>query len=783
VASRQAARVRRPTDVVESTRWLFAMLAVASLAITLPALVVSGDRRMLPAALASAVALVSSWSAGYLRRDAPLGMDLVDAFAILVFALACPFPSAALGFTFAALWFRSLYGSTRRALLRCVIYGSALGASLPLWSSVPGHVGGTGALALVVAFPTIFLTVIVGRNLAGSLRAREQSAQRDAVHLSVGSQLLGITDTTEILSIAWVALGGICAATPGLRVLKVTREGAVLRVGSAVGGFMGVPATLPGAVITASVVTASGTDDLPGFVALAGHADLNTAVGTPCAWASVVLPPAHNQRGASWLLLGAPHSVPAEAVVSIGNLTNQVTLALRNSEAHEELTVQATLDGLTGLTNRTSFRAALVAALNDESGQDTTLLLVDIDDFKDINDQLGHRSGDELLQEVAARLQQVTRPGDLCGRLGGDEFVVLLRAAGAAAAADVAQRIVDTIAAPARLCGGIAQVGASVGIAVATIGTDLDQLIHRADVAMYAAKANGKARLQVFEPGLLRGESQQATFERELAAAARNDELIVHYQPIVSLLDRSCVSVEALVRWQHPDRGLLFPDSFIEIAERTGAIHDIGSYVLRRACADAVAWGKAHPGPRLGIQVNVSALQLDDDGFIDSVTRCLSDFGLPAEQLVLEITETVVIASPAAIDRLKALAALGVVIAIDDFGTGYSALTTLRTLPARIVKIDRSFVAGSTTDPQDRAVIEAVVQMAAQMGLKTVAEGVETPEHEAYLKGIGADAAQGYLYLRPTTVEKFAAWLRNHTASLPGSANGVVIPFKPRHTA
>ena len=302
---------------------------------------------------------------------------------------------------------------------------------------------------------------------------------------------------------------------------------------------------------------------------------------------------------------------------------------------------------------------------------------------------------------------------------------------------------------------------------------------------MYAAKANGKARIQVFEPGLLRSDASQVAFERQLAAATTNGELVVHYQPVLSLPEMRCTAVEALVRWQHPERGLLYPADFIQVAERIGAIRAIGAHVLRCACADTATWRDAHPSSPLAVHVNVSALQLDDDGFIDSVTQCLTDAALPPDQLVLEITETVVISSLAAIDRLNALAAHGVTLAIDDFGTGYSALTTLRTLPVRIVKIDRSFVAGSTVNPEDRAVTEAVVKMAAQMGLQTIAEGVERVDQQRFLEEIGADGVQGFLYLRPTTAKEFGAWLGTHLAGLPRAipSRDVVIPFTPRHTA
>ena len=773
-------RPRRAAEMVEATRRLFVVLTLVSLALALLAPLTASNGTMPLVALASAVVLGLSWSVGYLSRSAPLGMDVVDAVATLAFALACPQPAAAFGFIFPALWFRSLYGSTGRAVLRCGLYAGALSASLPLWQYVPWHTGSTEISPLIVAFPSMFLTVIVVRHLGGSLWAREQSARRDTVHALMGSQLLGVIDAAEIRQIFWTAIAGICEATPGLRVLKVVRDGAALRVDGATGGFEGVPATLP-----ITVLSMRRGDGEVGSETANSPRELDAAAGTPCAWACLPLPHVHNQQGGGWLLLGSPGRVPAEATVAVASLANQVTLALRNLEVHQAITVQAELDSLTGLANRASFNTALSAALEDESSPDTTVLFIDLDDFQDVNDVFGHGAGDDLLREVAARLRRVTGPGGLCARLGGDEFAVLLRGTGGAAAAAVAQQIVEAIAATAHIDAGVAHIGASVGVATATSKTDLEQLIHRADVAMYAAKANGKARIQVFEPGLLQGDSSQLTFERQLAAAANNGELVVHYQPVLSLPDERCTAVEALVRWRHPERGLLHPDSFIEAAERIGAIRDIGAHVLRRACADAATWRDAHPGSRLAIHVNVSPLQLDDDDFIDSVVRALNDFTLPPDQLVLEITESVMISSPVAIDRLNTLSAHGVTIAIDDFGTGYSALTTLRTLPAQIVKIDKSFVAGSTDNPEDRAVIEAVVKMATQMGMRTIAEGVERLKQQTFLETIGADSVQGYLYLRPTTAEKFGAWLGPHLAGLSRNqpTNDVVLPFTPRHTA
>jgi len=773
------ARVARPGDIQEATRWLFIVLTLVSLALALPATLAAADGARLLVVLASSVVLGLSWATGYLRRSAPLVLDVVDAVAMAAFALACPEPNVVFAIVFAALWFRSLYGSGARAVLRCALYAGALSAVPSLWPYVLGHTGGIGFSQLMGVFPTMFLTVIVARHLTVILAARARAARLDAVHVWVGSQLLGVLDAVEIRRIAWVANAQICAAIPGLRVLKLARDGAELRVEGATGGFAGLPATLPAAVLSEH------GDEKNGSFTIQRRAELDAAVGTACAWAGIPMPDVHEEHGRAWLILGCPRSVPAEAVVAVGSLANQVTLALRNSKVHQELTVQATLDNLTGLANRMSFNAALSTGLETVAAGETTVLFIDLDDFKNVNDVFGHTAGDDLLRECAARLREATRPQDLCARLGGDEFAVLLRDTTSEAAAKVAQRIVELLAAPVQVDGADAYVGASIGVATANGETNLEQLIHHADVAMYAAKANGKGRTQIFEAGLLSADTAQESFERQLAAAARNGELVVHYQPVLSLPDRRCTAVEALVRWQHPERGLLLPADFIEIAERTGAIRSIGAHVLRRACADAATWRGDHPSVPLAIHVNVSALQLGDEHFIDSVLGCLRDFNLPADQLVLEVTETVVISSPAAVNQLNALAARGIVIAIDDFGTGYSALTTLRSLPVQIVKIDKSFVAGSTMNAEDLAVTEAVVTMATKMGLQTIAEGVETLNQQRLLEKTGADAVQGYLYLRPTTAEKFGTWLSGHLAELMTiePATALVIPFEARPSA
>ncbi len=349
------------------------------------------------------------------------------------------------------------------------------------------------------------------------------------------------------------------------------------------------------------------------------------------------------------------------------------------------------------------------------------------------------------------------------------------------AAPGVAQRLVELVSSSVPLKGRLSTVGASAGLAFGAAGTSAEELVQHADIAMYAAKAKGKNRVQAFDPCLLQ-EDGRAVFEAEVAAAADAGELVVHYQPIVSVADDRCVAVEALVRWQHPCRGLLGPAEFIDTAERTGAIAAIGAHVLRRACADAVSW--TGPSGPLVVHVNVSAAQLTDPGFLDVVRGCLAERRMPPDRLVLEITEGMVLDSAPVRDALDRLAELGVRLAVDDFGTGYSALSILRTLPLHIVKLDKSFLSHGPSQSADEAVVAAIVQMAGRLGLGVVAEGVERPDQQRFLRCVGVDAAQGYLHLRPTTAEDLARWLARRTADRTGDDHpaGSVTPLGSRRT-
>ncbi|WP_298459875.1 bifunctional diguanylate cyclase/phosphodiesterase [uncultured Cellulomonas sp.] len=741
----------RPAGAVEGTRWLFLVFGLVSLAMTLPPTVVTATPVGAVVATASCLVLAASWWHGYRRARATVTGDLVDTVAFAAFVTVAPVPGQALGFVFAALWFRSLYGSARRAYARVLLHIVGLSVGLGAAAAVAGGSPGADAPAVLGSYPLMLLTVAVLRELAVSIRDRELAARRDAALVALSTDLLAESDQEAIYRRAWIAAAEICDATPGLRILAVTQDGAALRVRGSTGELPHLPARVPLDVV--------GPD-------AAGRAvRLDEYAGASCHWAVLPLP---ELGGTGWMLVGSHGShgshgsVGDHGVLAARALVNQVALAVRNGAAREALVVQASTDALTGLANRSAFERTLADVVT--SGAGASLLFLDLDDFKHVNDGQGHAAGDLLLQVVASRLVEATRPGDVRARLGGDEFAIVLPGTDPDEARRMAERLLAVLCRPVVLHGRPTFVAASVGVAHTRDAGSPEELLQHADIAMYAAKAHGKRAVHVYRPAATVTDGA-AVFARQLAAAAGRGELELHYQPVLDLSDGGCRAVEALVRWRHPARGLLGPAEFISQAERTGAIHGIGAWVVRQACADAAAWRAE--GLTLAVHVNVSPVQLADDALLGTVRGALGSSGLAPDDLVLEITESTILEAPDALARLHHLASLGVRVAVDDFGTGYAALTTLRTLPASIVKIDRSFVAGAGRCEADLAAIEAIVRMSRRLGLEVVGEGVETPEQHRVLVDAGAHAAQGFLYLRPVPAAELVAWWRTHHARAP----------------
>ncbi len=435
------------------------------------------------------------------------------------------------------------------------------------------------------------------------------------------------------------------------------------------------------------------------------------------------------------------------------------TIAVERKRFEERLSHQSLHDPLTGLPNRTLFHDRLAHALERcrRTRSEVGVLFLDLDRFKQVNDSLGHDAGDELLVTTAQCLLAAVRPGDTVARFGGDEFTVLcedLPAASAAeTAAEISERLLACISEPHSLRGTEVFLGASVGIAIARDSDALpDDLVRDADVAMYHAKQRGKGRWAVFDEAMRERALTRHATDSALHRAIERGELRLFYQPIVSVADQRCVGAEALVRWQHPERGLILPGEFIGLAEETGLIHDLGRWVLREATTQAARWHLGAP-EHFTISVNISAHQLERGDLDEVVGEALELSGARPERICLEITESVLMHdAEATVELIGRVRDLGVLFSIDDFGTGYSSLGYLKHFPVDAVKIDRSFVGALTSDSGDATIVSAVIGLAHALNLEVVAEGVETAEQLAALVTLGCDHAQGFLFSPPQPV-------------------------------
>ncbi|GAC1574070.1 MAG: hypothetical protein NVS3B7_05790 [Candidatus Elarobacter sp.] len=461
-------------------------------------------------------------------------------------------------------------------------------------------------------------------------------------------------------------------------------------------------------------------------------------------------------------LTGSEHTVVGAVGVSIDITELKRAQGVLVDAAHR--------DRLTGLPNRLALEGRLAELMGAaaRSSDRFTLLFVDLDRFKTINDTLGHAVGDDVLRSVAARLQAVMRPGELVARPGGDEFIILLQQVGDAAAIEaVAKRLIRCLAPAVDVGGRQLYVSASIGAAVfPEHGADAEALIAHADSAMYRAKAMGGNRYAVFESSMEAASFDRLALENELHDAVDANQFELYYQPIVSLTSREIVGCEALIRWNHPVRGLIDPQTFIGIAEETGAIVAIDRWVLREACATVARLRRVIPDFR--IAVNVSSRDLHETDLPDAVAAALADFGLAPTALAIEITETVAL-DDSVLPVLRRLFALGIHIALDDFGIGYSSLSYLKRLPITTLKVDRSFVQDVDTDPYDQAIVGSIVAIARALGFRVVAEGVETDAQLQRIATMGCDDAQGYHFGKAQTFSTLHGLIRQNARQKPAA--------------
>jgi diguanylate cyclase (GGDEF)-like protein len=422
----------------------------------------------------------------------------------------------------------------------------------------------------------------------------------------------------------------------------------------------------------------------------------------------------------------------------------------RRVRAEASLSHQALHDALTGLPNRVLFldRAELALTRSTRNGTTSALLFLDLDRFKVVNDSMGHRTGDQLLVDVAARLSGCARAGDTVARFGGDEFAILCEnLTDERAAMTMAARVVAALEPSFAIETESVVMTASIGVAISRPGCTADDLLRDADAAMYRAKDNGRDRFEMFDDAMRALAVERMTIEQELRLAITREEIVVYYQPAVQLTSGDTVGFEALVRWVHPTRGLLFPGEFLEVAEETGIIHALGDIVIEQVVKDLASPERAPGLVGRWVAVNVSVRQLTDGDLVASIASALARHDVLSSRLCIEITEHALARDPArASATLEGLGALGVQIAVDDFGTGYSSLTYLQRYPVDVLKIDQSFVDNVGTDPDDTAIVNAVITLGHSLGLVVLAEGVERSDQARALRAAGCDLAQGFLY-------------------------------------
>ena len=476
--------------------------------------------------------------------------------------------------------------------------------------------------------------------------------------------------------------------------------------------------------------------------------EMPVVVGGELRWWSLTAKPLVDERGApaGWRGVGS-----------------DITEARR---ARDELARLANVDALTGLANRYRFGRELSRLHEVDAGQAPTcaLLFLDLDNFKNINDSLGHAVGDQLLRCVGDRLRGMVREGTVLARLGGDEFALLLWSHTDPLAVDtLCRHILEMLSEPYQLEDVRVEVRASIGIALAPRdGSDPESLLKCADLALYAAKAGGRNTYRFFDSAMAENARARVRLQHELGVALANEQFAVHYQPQYHLGTRQVIGFEALVRWQHSERGLIGPGEFIPVAEETGQIVPLGTWVLRQACRDAVHW----PG-HLRVSVNLSAVQFRSSSVVDVVDMALADSGLPPERLELEVTESALIEDhEGAQATLMALRSRGIRVALDDFGTGYSSLAYLRRFPMDKLKIDGMFVRSLDSDQDAQAVVTAIIRLAKALRLDTTAEGVETQEQMVMLRALGCDDVQGYLVSRPIPAAQVAPYLARSAEAL-----------------
>jgi diguanylate cyclase (GGDEF)-like protein len=597
---------------------------------------------------------------------------------------------------------------------------------------------------------------------AGALVRSEESSRLQAHQQSAvarfGQQALEGADINELAREACRIVTGVLDIDYG-GVLKLLPSGDELLLVAAVG--------LPEELIEEARIPA-GDRSQSGYALTTGKATVVDDWSTETRFQQSALQSRQGMRSAATILIkgkkepygvlgagsGDLHGFTQEDVNFMQAIANVLANAIERRRTEERTQHEALHDSLTGLPNRNLFLDRLQHALAAASRRSSPIavLFLDLDQFKLVNDSLGHAAGDELLAAVAPRIEQALRPGDTVARFGGDEFAVLAEDVGdGRGATRIAERIAEALARPFIVRERDHFVSASIGISIGTGGEPPESLIRDADSALYRAKEHGRGGYEIFDEVMRSRVIEHMQTENDLRRALQREELVLHYQPVVRLQDGAIASMEALLRWDHPERGLIGPLAFIPVAEDSRLIVPIGRWVIEQACRQAAAWQKLNPDVApVSVSINLSARQLADPELIPHLEGSISASGIDPSTLWLELTESTLLDDAAYVDRtLGALERLGVCLVLDDFGVGFSSLGYLKRLPLSIVKLDRSFMEHVTDSPNDAAIVRAVSDMAETIGIGVVAEGVETEEQVRVARQLGCGYAQGFQFSEP----------------------------------
>lgn len=747
---RAAAFTELPTTLLDRVRWLFVLVGIV--AVTISVVEAPGPRvPRWPDVVIGVVALASLglWMIATYRRPDKLAVEVLPPIALVIAAVALRDPSAVIAPLLAVLLHRVLNDPRPRAIFHSGLYVAAYVVAALLVGGAPRLLT-LGSVNLIVG---VVSTALIGNALRDVLERDEELRRREVelnAELSRREELFRgvVEDSSDVIAI-------------------IGRGGALRFVSPSAKQVLGyAPEDILGRQVEA-LVHDEDVEQVASLLEAVEDGDRPDGVFT-CRL---------RHRDGGWrvteLSIG-PGERDGGSVVAICDVTERKRL-------EDEIRFRAFHDPLTGLANRALFTDRLGQALSRASHNRTCVgvAFIDLDDFKAVNDNLGHAAGDELLVRIAARMREQVRTTDTAARLGGDEFALLLEGiSDAGEAVAVVQRATEVLGGRIHVAGNDLPVNASIGIAVSSDPGSAaagDELMRNADIAMYEAKNAGKNRYAVFEPDMHVEALERFHLRADLALAVDGDEFVVNYQPIVDLTDRSVVGAEALVRWMHPTRGLIRPSDFIPLAEESGLTVPIGRWVMEMACRAAAEWQRVLPAERRAyVSVNLSARQLHRAELVDEVLSALTDHGLDPALLVLEVTETALTHDPErATATLTRLREIGVRIAIDDFGTGYSSFRYLQLFPVDILKVDRSFVSRITDGPEEAALAHAIVKLGQTLGFDTVAEGIEHSREEATLRHWNCQYAQGYLYAPPLPHDVALRWI---TAPELPSATQIALP-------